>query len=62
VVREPGNKSLDWIIELEAAFVEEKKNRAGCHELRIRVDPEDVIKPKRYPRLLARPSDAYLVY
>jgi hypothetical protein len=58
-VRELRNKLLNRIIQLEAAFFEQEKRRAGCNQLCIREDTEYVVDPQWYLRFLVGPSNAF---
>jgi len=50
-------KMLDRIVELEATFLEQQQRRAGCNQLGVGEDTEDVIDAQRSLRFLVRPPD-----
>jgi hypothetical protein len=61
-IRKLRHKLLNRIIQLEAAFFEQKKRSTGCNQLCIRKDAEYVVDPQGYLRLLVGQANAFHIY
>jgi hypothetical protein len=57
-VRQLRNEFLDRIVQLESAFIEQQQRCAGCDQLGIGKDAEDMVDPQWNLRFLVGPSDA----